>query len=120
MGGERDVSDEDAYTYYLDPEHRRLQGRPRRRSAEPVLTEHVPVRFRPEVVARVRSLAERDGVTISSWIRQAVEEAVERRMPSIPITGVLGTASGEIRHSSPQTPRHSTELAEWDLLPIDA
>lgn len=88
------MSDQDAFEYYLDPEHQRLKGTPRRRPTGGVLTEHVPIRFRPDVIARVRTLAEREGTTVSTWIRRVVEAAVDRQMPPVPETGPSGPRSG--------------------------
>jgi hypothetical protein len=78
--GER-MNDTEAYDFYADPQHRRLLGSPRRRSTSPQLTEHVPVRFTADAIARVKSLAEQDGMTVSAWIRKQVEEAVDERVP---------------------------------------
>ena len=36
----------------------------------------VPVRFQPEVVERIKIHAEREGQTVSSWIRGVVEHAL--------------------------------------------
>lgn len=46
---------------------------------KPVLTEHTPVRFPPELIDKVKKLAEADRRTVSSWIRNAVEDEVNRR-----------------------------------------
>ena len=45
------------------------------------MTGHVPVRFSESVIARVKLLALRDGVTVSTWIRNLVLKEVERRSP---------------------------------------
>lgn len=39
----------------------------------------VPVRFPPSMVAKARALAERDGKTLSAWMRHIVEREVARR-----------------------------------------
>ena len=49
------------------------------------MTGHVPVRFSESVIARVKTLASIDGVTVSTWIRNLVLKEVERRSP--PTTG---------------------------------
>jgi hypothetical protein len=41
----------------------------------------VPVRFTPDVIAVVKSLADRDRVTVSTWIRNLVGREIERRLP---------------------------------------
>jgi predicted DNA-binding protein len=37
------------------------------------LSRHVPVRFRADTIDRAKRLAERDGMTVSAWIRQLIE-----------------------------------------------
>jgi hypothetical protein len=69
-----------AFDHYDDPAHREAApARPRRRPDRP-LTEHVPVRFPAETIAEVRRLAEADGMTVSAWIRRAVDRTVRRQM----------------------------------------
>ncbi len=73
------MSDAEAFEYYEDPAKREpASGSPRRRPARP-LTQHVPVRFPAETIEQVRTLAEADGMTVSAWIRRAVERALVRR-----------------------------------------
>src|SRR6266498_5982230 len=74
------IDDEAAARYYEDPSHLVARGPGRRRTA-PVLSAHVPIRFRPETIAKVKILADRAGQTVSSWIRQLVEEEISRQMP---------------------------------------
>lgn len=50
------------------------------------LTTHVPVRFSPRTVARVRILADQDGKSVSAWIRDVVDRQVELRWPSSSVT----------------------------------
>lgn len=69
-----------AFDHYDDPAHREAPpGRPRRRPDRP-LTEHVPVRFPAETIEEVRRLAEADGMTVSAWIRRAVDRTVRRQV----------------------------------------
>jgi hypothetical protein len=79
------MSDEEAFEHYKDPENRKpddgIYEVPKQ-----VLTRHVPIRFRPQTIAKAKALAERDGMTVSSWIRGVVEREVERRMPAPPQT----------------------------------
>ncbi len=71
--------DAEAFEYYDDPARREpAPGRPRRRP-ERALTEHVPVRFPAATIDAVRQLAETDGMTVSAWIRRAVEAATQGR-----------------------------------------
>jgi predicted DNA-binding protein len=73
------MSDSEAFEYYEDPAKREPQpGPPRRRPARP-LTQHVPVRFPAETIEQVKRLADSDGMTVSAWIRRAVERAVHAR-----------------------------------------
>jgi hypothetical protein len=72
------VSDAEAFEYYEDPAKREpAPGPPRRRTARP-LTQHVPVRFPAETIERVKTLAEADGMTVSAWIRRAVERTLRQ------------------------------------------
>jgi hypothetical protein len=67
--------------HYAKPENRRIVGPPQRLQAHPQLSNHVSIRFAPTLMGWVRMLATRDGVTVGSWIRSAVEREVERRLP---------------------------------------
>jgi hypothetical protein len=81
--------DDDALAaHYTDPANRVISGRPRkqRRPRQQVLSSHVPIRFSPETMARVRTAAHDDGLTVSSWIRWIVEQEVARRLPKTPQT----------------------------------
>jgi hypothetical protein len=72
--------DDDAAAYYDDPEHRQPAGTPRKRAGQPSrLTTHVPVRFSATVIERVKELANEDGKTVSSWIRDVIEREILRR-----------------------------------------
>jgi hypothetical protein len=71
--------DTEAFEFYDDPAHREpAVGQPRRRARRP-LTRHVPVRFPAETIEAVQSQAESDGMTVSSWIRRAVDDALGQR-----------------------------------------
>jgi hypothetical protein len=75
------MSDPDtkAFEHYEDPSRREpAVGAPRRRP-DRALTEHVPVRFPAATIEVVRQLAEADGMTVSAWIRRAVESATRSR-----------------------------------------
>jgi hypothetical protein len=71
--------DAEAFEYYDDPRHREpAEGSPRRRRVR-ALTEHVPVRFPASTIATLRGLAEADGMTVSAWVRHAIEQEITRR-----------------------------------------
>lgn len=73
------MSDAETFEYYEDPANREpAPGPPRRRRPRP-LTQHVPVRFPAETIEQVRTLAEADGMTVSAWIRRAVERTLRER-----------------------------------------
>jgi hypothetical protein len=72
--------DDVAAAYYEDPEHRQISGPGRKRSgATPRLTTHVPIRFSSTVIERVKDLSAEDGKTVSSWIRDVIEQELLRR-----------------------------------------
>jgi hypothetical protein len=75
------MSDEEAFIYYSDLEHQEPVG-PARRRSRPGMTSHVPVRFHPDIIAKVKILAARDRKTVSAWIRNLVEREIERRLPA--------------------------------------
>ncbi len=68
--------------FYANPENRRPVGPARRRSQKPQLSNHVPIRFAPETIVWIRTLAAREGMAVSSWVRAVVEREVTRRMPA--------------------------------------
>jgi hypothetical protein len=70
--------DADAFEYYDDPAHREpATGEPRRRARG--IARHVPVRFPADTIEAVCPLAQADGMTVSAWIRRAVDFAVRQR-----------------------------------------
>ena len=81
------MDDKSAAEFYADPANRRMVGPGRRRAGQGrLLSNHVPVRFAASMIARIRTLAARDGLTVSSWVRKVVEREVERRMPVEQVT----------------------------------
>lgn len=75
--------DAEAFEHYDDPSRREpAPGRPRRRP-DRALTEHVPVRFPAATIETVRQLADADGMTVSAWIRRAVEAAARGRTTAL-------------------------------------
>jgi hypothetical protein len=116
VGDEAMTYDDDAAAaFYNVPENRKPTGPPRARAGQArLLSSHVPIRFRPQTIAKVKAIAERDGMTISSWIRGVVEREVERRMPSSQThQSASGTALRVIR-SSNVTFESPTENPDWD------
>ncbi len=73
------MSDAEAFEYYEDPAKREPAPGPPRRRPERPLTQHVPVRFPAETIEQVKRLADADGMTVSAWIRRAVERAVRQQ-----------------------------------------
>jgi hypothetical protein len=89
--------DDAAAAYYEHPENRQLTGRGRKRSSQvPRLTTHVPVRFSSAVIERVKELAGEDGKTVSSWIRDVIDQEILRRERSRTV-GVAPTLRWESR-----------------------
>lgn len=74
-----DLNDAEAFEHHDNPANREpAPGEARRRRAR-ALAQQVPVRFPAETVESVRPLAQGDGMTVSAWIRRAVESAIRRR-----------------------------------------
>lgn len=63
---------QEEHDFYADPENHTPQGPARRRGRG--LTEMVPVRFPPEMLAAVRQRADDEDRSVSNWIRRAVEQ----------------------------------------------
>lgn len=76
------TNDDRAAEFYENPDNLTPAGPGRQREDQaPRLSAHFPVRFAPEVIAKVRYFADRDAVTVGAWIRRAVERELDRRMP---------------------------------------
>jgi hypothetical protein len=75
------MDDSEAYEFYRDSANQVPAG-PAIRRAEPRLTAAVPVRFPQPLIDAVKRLADRDGMTVSSWIRKLVAREVMRRQPA--------------------------------------
>jgi hypothetical protein len=108
------MSDEEAFEHYKNPENRTPAGGvfevPKR-----VLSRHVPIRFRPQTIAKAKAIAERDGMTVSSWIRGVVEREVERRMPAPPQThrAQTGATTWQIVRGADLTDEVRTQNRDW-------
>lgn len=71
--------DADAFEYYDDPAHREPAAGAARRGRARTLTRHVPVRFPANTIEAVRPLAQTDGMTVSAWVRRAVDSTIRQR-----------------------------------------
>ena len=83
------------------------KAKPIRRRGK-VLTNHVPVRFPPEMIVEVKRLAEQEGLTVSTWIRRAVSQAIRKEqtwvVPSWPsVTG--SDPAPEVTWKTQEAPR---------------
>jgi predicted HicB family RNase H-like nuclease len=70
------MTPEQEHAFYADADNQAPQGPARRRRAR--LSEPVPVRLPPEVLAAVRERARADDRSVSSWVRRAVEHELDR------------------------------------------
>jgi predicted HicB family RNase H-like nuclease len=72
----KNMTPEQENALYADPDSQLPEGPPVRRKAK--LSEPVPVRFPPELLAEVRDRAAADDRSVSNWIRRAVEHELAR------------------------------------------
>lgn len=82
-----------AHLHYANPTNRSLTGPARRITRPQRYTQHVPIRFRAETIDQAKELAERDGLTVSSWIRRLVERELAQQTPA-PSPGTHASAAG--------------------------
>lgn len=80
------MGDIEAQEFYADPANQLPAGSAVRRTGRR-LSATVPVRFPQAVIDAVKRLADLDGVTVSSWIRNVVVREVMRRQPAPVTTG---------------------------------
>ena len=108
------MSDEEAFEHYKNPDNRTTAGGVYE-VPKSVLTRHVPIRFRPQTIAKAKAIAERDGMTVSSWIRGVVEREVERRMPASPQTRLSESrpTTWRIVRGEKPTDEVRTENPDW-------
>lgn len=71
-----EMTPDEEYEFYADPENQKPTGKPRRRTAK--LTTPIPVRFPAAVLDEVKRRADADDRSVSSWIRRAVEHELNR------------------------------------------
>ncbi|HEY2958286.1 MAG TPA: hypothetical protein VGM21_08765 [Actinomycetota bacterium] len=108
------MSDEEAFEHYKEPENRKPAGGVYE-VPKGALSRHVPIRFRPQTIARAKAIAERDGMTVSSWIRGVVEREVERRMPAPPQTrhSPTGAITWQVVRGTDLADEARTQNLEW-------
>jgi len=73
------VTKQSGLEYYANPEQVK-GGKRLTPPVRPAMKGHVPVRFPEGVVEQVKVVAQQDGVTVSTWIRQLVTRELERRI----------------------------------------
>jgi hypothetical protein len=95
-----------AQEFYADPENQVPAGQAYRRTGRR-LSATVPVRFPQAVIDAVKRLADRDGVTVSSWIRRLVVREVMRRQP-VAVTAPSQPARFDSLTTT-QTPQSATD-----------
>lgn len=98
------MTDASEYEFYDDPANREAAPVVGVKRSRPGLSTHVPVRFSPEMVVAVRALADEDGVSVSTWIRNVVSREIQRRRP--PVTSsptAIGFVTVEYHGGGPQT-----------------
>lgn len=105
------MSDEEAFEHYKDADNRMPTTGAPYRVPKSALSRHVPIRFRPSTIAKAKVIADRDGMTVSSWIRGVVEREVERRMPASPETHRSGSDAWQVIRSTGSEMR--TENDKW-------
>ena len=74
------MSDAEANEFYADPANQAVESGPAVRPPRPkALGASIPVRFPLSSVEAIKQLADADGVTVSGWVRRAVEAELKRR-----------------------------------------
>lgn len=103
----------EALEFYRDPAHLEPAG-PARRRKGPHKTSMVAVRFDPAVIEQCRDHAAAGDVTVSTWIRRAVDRALER--PSGLIGSSARTGEPKALPSAPCSPvfAASVTVASWN------
>lgn len=107
----REMNREEETKFYESEEAQEPAGPPVRRTA-PTLTEHVPIRFSPQAIAAIRRLASREGITVSNWIRRAVEKEIVIFAPTV--TESRGVPFKIVAHQDPEQTQ-STGYLPGDL-----
>lgn len=74
------MSDAEAADFYADPANQGVAPGPAVRPPRPkALGGSIPVRFPPSSVEAIKRLADADGMTVSGWVRRAVDAELRRR-----------------------------------------
>lgn len=74
------MGDAEAADFYADPTNQGVATGPAIRPPRPkVLGGSIPVRFPPNLVETIKRMADTDGVTVSEWVRRAVDFELRRR-----------------------------------------
>ena len=96
---DRTLSDEEAADFYAEPANqgfdatRIVGGRP--------LSNSIPVRFPSEMVAQVQAAADKEGITVSAWVRNAVADALAKSASdTTTIADQLEGLARQLRHSA--------------------
>jgi predicted HicB family RNase H-like nuclease len=76
MNTQQPMTPDEEYEFYSREENQQPQGAAVRR--RPSLSEMVPVRFTPDLLAQVRQRAQADDRSVASWVRRAVERELRR------------------------------------------
>ncbi|MBK5222959.1 MAG: Arc family DNA-binding protein [Acidimicrobiia bacterium] len=72
------MTPDEQHAFYADPANQTPKGSAVRRRAP--LGDPVPVRFPADLLDKVRGAAAADDRSVSSWIRRAVENELEREL----------------------------------------
>lgn len=111
------MDDRQAHEFYADPTNQVPAG-PAYRRAGRRLSATVPVRFPQAVIDAVKRLADRDGVTVSSWIRRVVIREVMRRQPTA-VTGPSQPTRFEALTTQPPPSATETQVAPERRLDVE-
>jgi hypothetical protein len=71
------VNDQEAYEYYLDPEHRESAG-PGRKHPKDELTKILTARISPSLLGQITAAAASEGRPVSAWVRRALRNELEQ------------------------------------------
>ena len=85
------MNDAEAHEFYADPANLAIAG-PGRKPKGPTLSSMIPVRFSPQVIETVKGFASAEGMTVSSWIRRAVQRELDRQKRERPTGLIPGSA----------------------------
>lgn len=106
-----------AARFYENPENLQAASNVvrRRKRSQTALGSHTPIRFNASVIARVKALANEDGLTVSAWIRHLVDRELARRVPIS--TGSASGTAVTLVWVSPVIPGSITEASGLREIP---